>query len=797
MFKKNKTDSKHLFKGLGDFFKKKKERKQNFKVKAGEKKQAAKVKIEDKKEAAKNKLLKKGKLARSISFTLSGVLLGIFLIFIFVTITYTQGALQSRMQSHLETTAKSNALQVQQVLNTATLASENMNSYMQKYYRNRKPEPVKEPEKTEEGGDTAVLPSEKGEASQVFPYVMLQREEKLAESYIVNTAFNISKSNPDIMGIGAMFEPYKMTNSLEDYSFYVYSNNDSSVLTIMGGYNSYSNMEYYRAVKETGQTVFTPPHPSQGTLVVTAATPITYEGEFMGVIIVDIAVENFNRIDSGDGQYETMFSFIVSQDGTMEYSSRNAEEVGKSLNDVIGDQIETGKITTMAATGQPFNTAITMNGKGTQAYGFPLDAGAETWQSITFIESSEVNKATSTIILLLSGMTLVALVIVVLVITVITNSKLKPIVTLVTAAEDISKGHLDLDLQVKSKDEIGVLANVFNDTAATLKLMIGDISRVLNSIANKDLDVKSDVEYTGDFAKIKESMVNIIDNMNEVVSNISESADQVSGGAEQVSSGSQALSQGATEQAGAIEELSATISEISEQVKHTATNSVEASNRTSQSAEDITMCNEQMKQLALSMDKINESSNSIGKIIKTIEDIAFQTNILALNAAVEAARAGTAGKGFAVVADEVRNLASKSADAAKNTTQLIEESIRSVREGIAIAGKTAAALQGVVEGAQQVTDSVDAIARAANQQATAITQIAQGVDQISAVVQTNSATAEQSAAASEELSGQAEILKSLVRQFNLKGTSFNEKSSSTPIQLSGTAITYTANDDKY
>ena len=236
---------------------------------------------------------------------------------------------------------------------------------------------------------------------------------------------------------------------------------------------------------------------------------------------------------------------------------------------------------------------------------------------------------------------------------------------------------------------------------------------------------------------------------------------------DQVSSGAQALSQGATEQASSVEELAASINEISNNINQTAQQAQDASDKSMQVGEKAGESNNRMHDMLQAMADINASSGEIGKIIKTIEDIAFQTNILALNAAVEAARAGAAGKGFAVVADEVRNLASKSAEASKNTAVLIENSLQAVENGKRIADETAQSLEVVISDIQEASSLMGSIAKAATDQAESISQITLGIDQISSVVQTNSATAEESAAASEELSGQAQILNELVRKFRL------------------------------
>lgn len=342
-----------------------------------------------------------------------------------------------------------------------------------------------------------------------------------------------------------------------------------------------------------------------------------------------------------------------------------------------------------------------------------------------------------------------------------------PLLEIENAARSLSNGDFETHITYESKDEMGSTCKSMQESFTILKSIIMDINSVLGALSRGDLSVATSVDFPGEMQEIETSIAKLIQKLNLSFGEIRGAADQINSGAEQVSNGAQALAQGATEQASSVEELAATITEISRQVQTNSENAQKANVIAADAGKVADMTLEDMREMIAAMQEIMTTSENIGKIIKVIDDIAFQTNILALNAAVEAARAGSAGKGFAVVADEVRNLAGKSADAAKSTTELIDSTIKAVSHGEEIAGKANAAFEELSAKVSEVVSTVNMISEASTEQAANIQQITVGVDQISSVVQTNSATSEESAAASEELAGQASTLDRLVAQFKL------------------------------
>jgi Methyl-accepting chemotaxis protein len=345
---------------------------------------------------------------------------------------------------------------------------------------------------------------------------------------------------------------------------------------------------------------------------------------------------------------------------------------------------------------------------------------------------------------------------------------IRPINEASETLKELAEGNLNTIMIGDYQGDHAIIKKDMNQTIANLKRYVGEITSMLEEISQGNLDQEITSSYTGDFRAIKAALNGISSSLSSTMAEIDVAAVQVEMGARQISDGGQALAQGTTEQASSIQELTASIEEVADETKQNALRANDANELAVRVRKNAEVGNSQMTKMIIAMGDIDESSKSISKIIKVIDDIAFQTNILALNAAVEAARAGQHGKGFAVVAEEVRTLAARSAEAAKETTGLIEGSIEKVGVGTKIADETAESLKEILNEIEKVTSLVGNIARASNDQASEIAQITQGIEQVSQVVQTNSATAEESAAASEELSGQAEMLKQMVGVFKLQ-----------------------------
>lgn len=519
---------------------------------------------------------------------------------------------------------------------------------------------------------------------------------------------------------------------------------------------------FYNAITEN-HTVITEPYIDAVTnkLCVSVVVPVQIQQKAQGLICVDLDLGELSQKMAEMSFKNTGRVLLASKDGVL-MAYADASSVGKTFQDIglSGEEFmkefaaPTGKLVKYDLSGQG-KVAVIQEMEDTD------------WRIIVGLSQEEYSKEVKSVISILAILLCSGVIVIGVSIRMLIAKRLRPLSEINEGLVEMSKGNLQIDIRHESQDEIGEMADAMRSCIGSLSTYISEIDRAMADFSRGDLTTRPTVEFEGDFHSIDVSIGGFIEKLTMLLTNISQVADQVSVGSEQVSSGAQVLAEGTTEQASAVQELVATITEVSNQIQTSAKNAQDTNEKVNAVGKVLNVCSEHMNTLTEAMEKISDSSAKINGIIKTIDDISFQTNILALNAAVEAARAGSAGKGFAVVADEVRNLSSKSAEASKNIAELIGISIQTIDEGMEATKQTSEALQEVLEHAGSAIEMVDGISTVSAQQATAVAQITQGIDQISAGVQTNSATAEESAAASEELSGQAGTLKELVGQFTL------------------------------
>lgn len=505
-----------------------------------------------------------------------------------------------------------------------------------------------------------------------------------------------------------------------------------------------------------------------GGLVVTIATPYYNNSkEMVGVIGIDLLIDDlinyFGQLSIGESGYVTVYdseqNLVFHPDSSMIMTNLSNISYSENMKELIQNNQN--------------SEIIEYQYNNSKFHGATLYIDNFNWSVLVCMPNSEYMHETTIIFSMLMIGFLLCIIIISLVCLFRTKALIKPLKNIGTVAEEFAKGKLDSNIIRNTNDEIGDLEEIFSKTQVNLKSIISDIALVLHEISNKNLTIETSATYEGDFVEIKNSLHGIIISMNETMHQVRIAADQVDAGSSQVSNGAQALAQGASEQASSVKELSDNVKDISDKINHTAQSAEIAQNQTVAAKNSLDRSSEKMQELVNAMEQIKNTSGQIQGIIKTIDDIAFQTNILALNASVEAARAGTSGKGFAVVADEVRNLAGKSAEASKTTQNLIKAAINAVETGNKLVSHTAEDLEETATNASLVMKSIIEIAKASIEEAKSISDVTSGLNQISDVVQTNAATAEESAASSEELSGQANMLRQLINEFNFSDNILN------------------------
>jgi len=525
--------------------------------------------------------------------------------------------------------------------------------------------------------------------------------------------------------------------------------------------------DYYITITD-GIVNITEPYVDEatGSMIITISAPVYVNGKIEGLTGIDITIDSLSQVVGEYKLGENGYFSLLTNDNIIT-SHKDKDNILKSVKDVgISENL-------VNAVKEKNNEVLEYTYNNETYMGNSTSIGDIGWKIVSAMPKDEFISDIRELIGIIIFIYILTIIILSVIMFIIIGIVTKPIKKITEITNNLAAGKLDVDIDIKSNDEIGELAKSIGSLTMRLKsyiVYIGESVSVLDELANGNLVMKLQNDYDGEFAKLKNALLHVSDTLKETIGKIKDSSESINMNAEQVSSGAQALAQGTTEQASAIEELSAEINEIYQTIVNNAEHAEKAGNKSLESSNEVKRGNVQMKEMLSAMDEIRESSSKIGKIIKVIDDIAFQTNILALNAAVEAARAGTAGKGFAVVADEVRNLAGKSAEAAKQTTALIENSISAINIGTTLADEAGRSLAGIVSKTNETNDLITEIAKASSQQTVSVNQIRSGIEQISSVIQENAATAEASAANSEELSGQSQILNDLVNKFKIDST---------------------------
>ena len=698
--------------------------------------------------STKGRQVQGSKRSHSLSGRIS-LSLGIIMLFLFALMTafilaVASAAFNKKNEQNMNALSNLNASRVNKItVNT----SNTMKSLAESFVNFHK----------EDGGDSAL--SGKSKLEEATGALTVSEAEE--EYYLMKTMQGFAKNNLGIVSQALLLEPDAFSKENSNYSLRYDTDGDKFSMV---PYEVYGTQDFYKQAQESKVASATLPmeNADTGKASFYMTVPILDGDRFLGIVTTEISTEVFNELDMSTLGYENVFFDVLDNQNNFVYSN-NPDAKGKNLGDLIGQKYSDMLVEKMQSKEAFFQRDSQVR------YYVPLQIeGVDWWvQTAMTIPHFDQEKNQLLFALILSEVIIFILVQIINFLRI--SNALKPLKKISEAGKEVAGGNFDVEIHYPQQDEIGELSRSISEVIGRSKKIVFDLRDRLDAMAGGNFteNLESE-EYVGDYAPLLESLKHIQEDMNKTLQEVHASSVQVLSSAEQVNTGAQSLSQGATEQASSIEELSANMQDISHSIQASTKTAGEAYKLQGEAGVAVLQSNEKMEEMRKAMDDITAKSNEISKIIKTIDDIAFQTNILSLNAAIEAARAGAAGKGFAVVADEVGNLAQKSAKAAQNTGLLIEETIEAVEKGAKITEETAESLNSVSKSTEEVNTLIEKISSASSKDLEGITSLNQGLQQISSVVQANSATAEQSAAASEEHTGQANKMNELVERFQLR-----------------------------